>query len=542
MDIFNQIKTIATAQKMDSVLNQLEEINLAHKEHDYLDVLVLGQFKSGKSSFINNLLNINHLPTGVLPVTAIITRICYEPEPKAVVSHFDNSKQTIDIDRLSEFISEKENPENIKEVSVVDIFLPEAKSLHPVRLVDTPGLGSIFTHNTDVTRNWLGKIKAAIVVISAVQPLSENDVALLKEALQQSPKVYILLSKTDLVGNEELQQIEGFVKEKLHKTFNIDFKLFPYSIHRATPTLRQSVYDNIFSPLSSASESVQQEVYLHKLNFLAQKTIGYLKISLTMLRQKEEDRKKLEMQIVDETLNLKYLKQELLQIGNSYKEDTRVFLKKLFLEKHTRQLTEALSTDLSKQFDTWEGNLAKVTQQYEKWIRATMISTIKQVELTEWDTIASHPDEARKHFNSYLKNFRERLNRNIKKILNIDMPFGDIEIKAAPLQSPPIHISRTFDSHIDMLWFLVPMPVFRKAVKNHFLNEIPHEIEKNSYRLIAQLTDNINRIINEMQQHAINYVSHELKSLSVAITQHRQDENEIRQMIATLEPEIKTKP
>ncbi len=542
MDIFNQIKTIATAQKMDSVLNQLEEINLAHKEHDYLDVLVLGQFKSGKSSFINNLLNINHLPTGVLPVTAIITRICYAPEPKAVVSHFDNSKQTIGIDRLSEFISEKENPENIKEVSVVDVFLPQVKSLHPVRLVDTPGLGSIFTHNTDVTRNWLGKIKAAIVVISAVQPLSENDVALLKEALQQSPKVYVLLSKTDLVGNEELQQIEGFVKEKLHKTFNIDFKLFPYSIHRATPTLRQSVYDNIFSPLSSASESVQQEVYLHKLNFLAQKTIGYLKISLTMLRQKEEDRKKLEMQIVDETLNLKYLKQELLQIGNSYKEDTRVFLKKLFLEKHTRQLTEALSTDLSKQFDTWEGNLAKVTQQYEKWIRATMISTIKQVELTEWDTIASHPDEARKHFNSYLKNFRERLNRNIKKILNIDMPFGDIEIKAAPLQSPPIHISRTFDSHIDMLWFLVPMPVFRKAVKNHFLNEIPHEIEKNSYRLIAQLTDNINRIINEMQQHAINYVSHELKSLSVAITKHRQDENEIRQMIATLEPEIKTKP
>ena len=541
MNLFEQIETIASKQKMVSVLSQLENIRLANHERDYLDILVLGQFKAGKSSFINHLLSNNLLPTGVLPVTAIITRVSYGSETKAVVSYFDENREEITINRLTEFISETENPENNKKVSVVDVFLPAMKPLHPIRLVDTPGLGSIFTHNSKVTHHWMGRIKAAIVVISAVQPLSENDVKLIAEAAEQSPKVYILLSKTDLVAANELIQISHFIKDKLQSTFQHDFELFPYSINGSGADLKQAILDKIFNPLAKTSKQVQQEVYHHKLHFLAKKAISYLEINLKVLRQKEDERKQLESQIIDETLNLKYIRQELTQIGNSYKEATRDLLKALLLEKHTQKLSKELSDSLTREFDTWHGNLAKVTHQYEKWIRETMITTIKQVELYEWKNIAGHPGEAYHHFNSYLKNFRERLNQNIKKILNIDMPAGQIEIKVTPLQSPPIHISRTFDSHIDMLWFFVPMPIFKKRIKKHFLNEIPYEIEKNSYRLIAQLTDNINRIIDEMQQQAINYVSHELESLATAITLHQNDESDVQQMIEKLTKAVSTK-
>jgi len=541
MKLFEQIETIATSQNMVAVLSRLEAIRLAGGERDYLDVLVLGQFKAGKSSFINHLLSNDLLPTGVLPVTAIITRISYGIEPEAGVNHFDGSHQPVAINRLSEFISESENPENNKEVSVVDVFLPAMKLLHPVRLVDTPGLGSIFAHNNEVTRNWMGRIKAAVVVISAVQPLSENDVKLIAEAVEQSPKVYILLSKTDLVATDELDQISAFIKTKLQSTFSHDFELFPYSINGSGNELKQRILDKIFISLAKTSKEVQQEVYHHKLHFLAKKAISYLEINLIVLQRKEEERKQLESQIIDETLNLKYLKQELNQIGNSYKATTRDLLKKLLLEKHTGKLSRELSDSLVRDFDTWNGNLAKVTRQYEKWIRETMVTTIKRVELDEWDSIAGHPKEAYNHFSSYLKNFRERLNQNIKKILNIDMPKGQIEINVSPLQSPPVHISRTFDSHIDMLWFIVPMPIFRKHFKKHFLSEIPHEIEKNSYRLIAQLTDNINRIIDEMQQQAVSYVSHELESLATAITRHQTDKSDIKQMIEALTTALKTK-
>lgn len=534
MELFEQIKAIATEQNMDSILLQLKEINQAFNENNFLDLLVLGQFKAGKSSFINHILDKDILPTGVLPVTAIITRISHGNSFQSVVSYTNQSTEEITLQQLPAFISEKENPENGKDVSVVDLFIPEMKPFKPLRFVDTPGLGSVFVHNTLLTRNWLEKIKAAIVIISAVQPLSENDVTLIKEAFEQSPKVYILLSKIDLVVKEELEQITVFVKEKLKKSFKIDFELFPYSINGSGKELRQNIINNIFMPLALSSETVHHEVYLHKLNFLAQKTIGYLKINLKIAHQKGYERKQLELQIVDETLNLKYIKQELWQIGNSYKETTRDMLKNIFLKKHTNLLTNELSEELALQYVSWKGNLAKVTQQYEKLIRETMVKSIKKVELDEWNNISGHPHEAYNHFNSYLKSFRERLNQNIKTVLSIEMPAEAIEIKASPLQSPPIHISRTFDSHIDMLWFLIPMSVFRKSIKNHFLNDIPHEIEKNNYRLIAQLNDNINKIIDEMQQRAINYVSHELESLSLAITRQQSDENEIKQMITTL--------
>ncbi len=540
MNLIEQIRSIAQRQQLVSVLSQLIEIEAIHNEHEFLDVVILGQFKAGKSSFINNLLGNELLPTGVLPVTAIITRISYGNEPLAMVTHYNGDEERVNIDSLHEYISEKSNPKNEKQVAVVDIFVPEMKNFKPVRLVDTPGLGSVFTHNTEVTNSWLGKIKAAIVVISAAQPLSEHDIELIKQATGQSPKVFILISKTDVVAEQELAEINAFIKIRLQEHFDVDFPIFPYSVNKNDEKCRQTILNKIIIPLAAESDTVQQQVYNHKLNFLVKKTIGYLNISLKTVQQKDEEREKLKSQIVDETLNLKYIKRDLSQIGTNYKEATRDVLKKLFLKKHAEDLTKNLSENLAHEFDSWKGNLAQVTRQYELWIKETMIKAIKEVELQEWENIANHATEAYRHFNSYLTSFRERLNQNIKKVLGIDMPASDIEIEASPIESPQIHISRTFDSHIDMLWFFIPMSVFRKAVKKHFLKEVPFETEKNSYRLISQLNDTINKVIDEIQFHAMEYVEHELESLSATIDTHKSDKQEIEKMIETLTKELTT--
>lgn len=540
MTLLEQIETVGAEQNLSAVLNQLQEIKTTFQERTFLDILVLGQFKAGKSSFINSLLQNNFLPTGVLPVTAIITRVSYGKNPNAIIYHFDGSRQTVSLDKLPLFISEKSNPENIKEVSVVDVFIPEMEAFIPIRLVDTPGLGSIFSHNSKVTQSWFGKIKAAIVVISATQPLSESDLELIDKAYHQTPEVAILLSKTDLISSSELSEMSTFIKAQLLKKFNLKPELFPYSINGSAKLYGQQLSKALFLPLASNSAVIQQEVYHHKLNLLGHKTLGYLKINLETLRQNNKERKILLSRIIDESLNKKYILKDLTQIGISYQDTTRPLLQTLFLNKHTEQLTKKLSDDLISSFDLWRGNLSKVTQQYEKWIRETMVKTIKEIEIEEWDKIEEHISEAYNHFNIFLTNFRERLNQNIKKTLNIDMPVGKIGIEASPLQSPPIHISRTFDSHIDMLWFIVPMPLFRKKFRDHFLKEIPFEIEKNSYRLIAQLTNNINKIIDEMQQRSVSYITDELDDLTTALSSHSWDENKIVKIIESIEKELST--
>jgi ribosome biogenesis GTPase A len=44
-----------------------------------MDVAVLGQFKAGKSSFINSLPGQDVVPVGVVPVTTVVTRLRYGP-------------------------------------------------------------------------------------------------------------------------------------------------------------------------------------------------------------------------------------------------------------------------------------------------------------------------------------------------------------------------------------------------------------------------------------------------------------------------------
>jgi len=57
---------------------------------DNFQIVVLGEFSRGKSTFINTLLNKNILPSNILPTTAVITKIYYGKEPRVKINYKDN--------------------------------------------------------------------------------------------------------------------------------------------------------------------------------------------------------------------------------------------------------------------------------------------------------------------------------------------------------------------------------------------------------------------------------------------------------------------
>ena len=132
-----------------------------------LDVAVLGQFKSGKSSLLNAALGEAVFPVGAVPVTAIITRAANGPEQVVRVTHRDGSVEEVAPNRLAEFVTEASNPENQRGAAVVDVFTPSMSDLPGVRLVDTPGLGSVLAHNTETTRTWMPNVAVALVTVGA---------------------------------------------------------------------------------------------------------------------------------------------------------------------------------------------------------------------------------------------------------------------------------------------------------------------------------------------------------------------------------------
>jgi ribosome biogenesis GTPase A len=118
---------------------------------EQFNLMVLGQFKRGKSTLLNALLGADLLPTAVVPLTSIVTIIHHGPEPRAVVSFLDGRTLEVAVPDIATFITEPENPKNIKGVAQVGVSFPAGVLMDGVRLVDTPGVGSVFASNTGTT-------------------------------------------------------------------------------------------------------------------------------------------------------------------------------------------------------------------------------------------------------------------------------------------------------------------------------------------------------------------------------------------------------
>lgn len=122
-------------------------------------VACVGQFKRGKSTLLNALAGVNVLPTGVTPVTSVVTLLRYGPKLAAVARYADAHEDPVDPRDLAALVSEGGNPRNAKCVTSVEVFVPCALLAGGMCLADTPGLGSVFDANTSVTREFLPHIE-----------------------------------------------------------------------------------------------------------------------------------------------------------------------------------------------------------------------------------------------------------------------------------------------------------------------------------------------------------------------------------------------
>jgi len=223
------LKQIAGKLNEKNVINSLDEI--AEKLSSKLFYLVIvGLFKRGKSSIINALIGQELAPVAVTPVTSVITFFQYAPETGAEVYYTSGKKYTIDPAEVSYYISEENNPKNKKGVECVRIFV-KSPLLENLILVDTPGLGSLFSHNTATTIEFLPRIDAALFVMSADVPISKADEEFLKQIKDSIPNVLFVLNKSDLLAPGDLDKMMKYNLNMLKEIFGGDevIELIPVS-------------------------------------------------------------------------------------------------------------------------------------------------------------------------------------------------------------------------------------------------------------------------------------------------------------------------
>ena len=180
-----------------------------------LHLAVLGQMKRGKSSFINALLGTEILPTGVLPVTSVITEIRYGVVPEAAIFYRTGQREKVALSALADYITESANPGNKKRVASVEISYPSPFLEAGIVLIDTPGIGSTHAHNTRTTESYLQQVDAAIVVLSVDPPITKIESQFVKSLKEEIPKLFFLLNKTDLVSADEISDLSCFLRDEL---------------------------------------------------------------------------------------------------------------------------------------------------------------------------------------------------------------------------------------------------------------------------------------------------------------------------------------
>ncbi|AIS52907.1 dynamin family [Thermoanaerobacter kivui] len=192
--------------------------------------MVLGQFKRGKSTFTNYILGADILPTGVVPLTSVITKIQYSPDIWAKVLYDDGRSENIDIKELDLYCTEKNNPKNIKGVKEIHIGYPFEFISNDVVIIDTPGIGSVYKHNTDVAYSYINKADAVIFLLSVDPPISELEKEFLSKISENINKIFFVLNKIDYVNEMELNEIINFNENIVREiTKNDDISIYPIS-------------------------------------------------------------------------------------------------------------------------------------------------------------------------------------------------------------------------------------------------------------------------------------------------------------------------
>jgi GTP-binding protein EngB required for normal cell division len=199
-------------------------------EHRRLQLAILGQFKRGKSTFINALLGASVLPTGVIPLTAIATFIAWRPRPLVRI-HFKDNKpveeySVSDIneirDLLFRFVAQEVNPENRLGVARVELFYPAALLRNGIVLIDTPGVGSTLQHHTDAALQVLPECDAALFVLSVDPPITEIEVEYLRRVRSRAARVFFILNKADYVPQDERARVVEFLHKVLSERSLLD--------------------------------------------------------------------------------------------------------------------------------------------------------------------------------------------------------------------------------------------------------------------------------------------------------------------------------
>lgn len=216
---FAMAEMLRAAQAIDTKDSDLQSAArelLARLADDRFNLMLIGRFSRGKSTLVNALLGAAYLPTGILPLTSVITTVRYGSQTQVVLNFTESRRrQEIPLARLPEYVTQQANPGNVKNVAYAEVELPVELLRRGLFFVDSPGLGSAILENTETTERFLPEADAFVLITSYESPLSEEEDRALRRIREAGKPLFVIVNKQDTVKEAERRQVLDYVRTRL---------------------------------------------------------------------------------------------------------------------------------------------------------------------------------------------------------------------------------------------------------------------------------------------------------------------------------------
>ena len=214
LDIISQIKKTQAIKGFPYIAESLTDTEFELKNNEFR-ITIVGEFSSGKSTFLNAIIGQDILPHGVNETTATVTYIHNVPKAdprldKAIVHFRDETKNDVTLDvskdksALIDYVTTSENQYNVvQDIVAVDVYVHFADIEDPVVFIDTPGMNGVAKGHREITLHEIRHSHASICLFH-LRGMGKSDLDFIKELKKYQQSFFFVLNAIDdLKTNEE---------------------------------------------------------------------------------------------------------------------------------------------------------------------------------------------------------------------------------------------------------------------------------------------------------------------------------------------------
>ncbi|WP_292858236.1 dynamin family protein [Nostoc sp. LPT] len=222
-DLIKRHLKLISSLNMTQSENSLQQLKTLVQSNSF-KVLVLGEFKRGKSTFINALLGEKVLPAYARPCTAIINEVKWGDSRRALLHPAKSADspvpqpEEVHVNKIEEYVVIKDDVSEINSnpYEKVELFWPLELCRNGIEIIDSPGLNE-HDIRQKVTMDYLSSVDAILFVLSCEALASKSEMDVIDNTLIPTghKDIFFICNRFNMIEDEEKDSIKQHGINKL---------------------------------------------------------------------------------------------------------------------------------------------------------------------------------------------------------------------------------------------------------------------------------------------------------------------------------------